>query len=225
MHVCLFDIDGTLISTYGAGMRALRAALQQEFGIAEPSPQVQTAGRTDRGIARDFFAAHQLEDSPQNWERFCRAYLELLPGSIQRAQGRVLPGIVALLQKLRARDDVLLGLLTGNVPHGAQVKLKHFELWEFFSFGAFGDAHGHRDDLARQAWQTLRAESPHPLTIERVWVIGDTPGDVRCARAIGARAVAVATGIYSREELVPSEPDLLLDDLSDPEPWLKHWAT
>src|SRR5207302_7838486 len=132
-----------------------------------------------------------------------------------RMKGRVLPGIADLLAHLRQRDQVAVGLLTGNVRAGAQVKLGHFGLFEHFSFGGFGDHHFDRDDVAREALAAVRAHVHPEVTPDRIWVIGDTPLDVRCARAIGANVLAVATGTHTLAELAAAAPDLVLKDLSD----------
>src|SRR5258708_37402858 len=108
MHICLFDIDGTLIHTCGAGTAALREGLRSAFGVAEPTGQVAIHGRTDRGITRDLFQFHGIDDRPEHWERFRAAYLRALPESLAARAGMVLPGIVALLEVLSARDDILI---------------------------------------------------------------------------------------------------------------------
>jgi len=113
-----------------------------------------------------------------------------------------------------------LGLITGNVRAGAKLKLEHFGLWHFFRFGGFGDHHPDRDDIARDAMAAARERLDGTYDPARVWVVGDTPKDVQCARAIGAQAIAVATGVYSMDELLPAEPDVLLEDLSDLQPIL-----
>jgi phosphoglycolate phosphatase-like HAD superfamily hydrolase len=144
------------------------------------------------------------------------AYLRNLPESLATRGGRVLPGIAALLETLSKRTDVAVGLLTGNVRAGAKVKLGHFGLFEYFAFGGFGDHHLDRDEVAREALAEVEQRFNGKHSSERIWVIGDTPLDIRCARAIGARAVAVATGWHSEEELTQHEPDLLLATLEDP---------
>ncbi|MFO0867634.1 MAG: haloacid dehalogenase-like hydrolase [Pirellulales bacterium] len=214
MWVFLFDIDGTLLSTGGAGMAALRAAMQEEFGVAEPQ-EVPVSGRTDRGIARQLFAAHAMDDTEEHWQRFRNAYLRHLQQQLPQRVGRVLPGVESLLAALASVDHARLGLLTGNVRAGADLKLGHYGLASYFAFGGFGDRHADRNAVAAEALTASRQHVTFPVESARVWVIGDTPLDVACARSIGARSVAVATGTFSRGELAPSEPDLLLDDLSD----------
>ncbi len=216
MHVCLFDIDGTLISSGGAGKAALEDALAEVFGIPHAIEKLSLSGRTDRAIVGDLFAMHGLANSDENWQRLVTAYLGHLPKRLQSHQGRVLPGIAGLLKTLSGREDVLIGLLTGNTRAGARTKLGFFGLYDFFTCGGFGDVHLDRDDVAREAVGAAGQRLNGSLLLERVWVIGDTPLDVRCARAIGARVVAVATGWHSPEELAAHAPDLLLTDLSDP---------
>src|SRR5262249_19131903 len=147
-------------------------------------------------------------------------YLNLLPATLAEHQGRVLPGIATLLESLRGRDDVVLGLLTGNVRDGARLKLGHYGLYEHFVCGGFGDEHFDRDDVAREALAAGRRRLNGSVDLARTWVIGDTPLDVRCARCIGARAVAVGTGWHSLDELAATAPDLLVADLTDPGPLL-----
>jgi phosphoglycolate phosphatase-like HAD superfamily hydrolase len=223
MHVCLFDIDGTLIHTRGAGMAALREGLRVAFGVAEPTDQVAVHGRTDRGITRDFFRHHGIENLPEHWERFREAYLRVLPGTLAERPGEVLPGIVPLLETLSGRDDVALGLLTGNTRAGARIKLAHYGLDQYFDFGGFGDSHLERDDVAREALAAVLDRLNGNVDLQRVWVIGDTPTDVSCGRAIGARVLAVATGNHTRDELAAASPDHLTNDFSNPEPLLALW--
>jgi phosphoglycolate phosphatase len=224
MHVCLFDIDGTLISSGGAGKAALEAALASEFGITQLIEKLQLSGRTDRAIIRDLFLHHVIEDTPENWQRLQKAYLRHLPHYLQSHVGRVLPGVAALLERLCGRHDVAVGLLTGNVREGARVKLGHFNLHHYFAFGGFGDRHFDRDDVAREALTEVHQRFNGTVVPERIWVIGDTPLDIRCARSIGARAVAVATGWHTMEELSGHRPDVLLADLSDPALLVRQWT-
>lgn len=223
MHVCLFDIDGTLILSGGAGKSALEAALAEEFGIPRLHDDISLSGRTDRSILLDLIDRHALDVSANTARRILAAYLRHLPAHLQNGGGHVLPGILDLLAQLSRRADVVLGLLTGNVRAGAHIKLTHFGLWDYFGFGGYGDDHVDRDDVARAAWTEVQARCDGRAAPERVWVIGDTPLDIRCARAIGAKAVAVATGWHDADELADHKPDLLLSDLSDPSPLLNQW--
>jgi phosphoglycolate phosphatase-like HAD superfamily hydrolase len=224
MIVCLFDIDGTLLSSGGAGKAAMEAALTTAFGAPANMDGVPFSGRTDRSIGRDIFRLHAIEETPANWQRFLAAYLDHLPTYLYNRQGKVLPGITALLECLQTRADVAVGLLTGNVRDGARLKLGHYGLYHHFAFGGFGDHHFHRDDVASEALAAVRAHLKEPVDLDRIWVIGDTPLDVQCARSIGARAVAVATGWHSHDVLAAARPDLLLTDLSDPAPLLELWG-
>lgn len=213
--VFLFDIDGTLLLSGGAGKAALEDALAEEFGMRGTIEKLSLSGRTDRAIVTDLLRASGLEDSPENHRRLIAAYLRHLPGCLTRLRGQVLPGVVALLEALRIRENTAVGLLTGNTRAGAGIKLGHFGLAGHFAFGGYGDEHHDRDEVAREALEAVRRLLGGGLDPRRVRVIGDTPHDVRCARAIGARAVAVATGWHGREELRACAPDVLLDDLRD----------
>jgi phosphoglycolate phosphatase-like HAD superfamily hydrolase len=225
LHVCLFDIDGTLIASGGAGKSALEAALTEEFGLERMCDSIKLSGRTDRAILAELMRVHCLEATPATASRIMTAYLRHLPSHLGSGTGRILPGILELLTHLRERADVGLGLLTGNIRAGAQVKLSHFGLWEFFAFGGYGDEHEDRDDVARAVWREVATRFDGAVTPERAWVIGDTPLDIRCARAIGAQVAAVATGWHTAAELASHQPDLLLDDLSDATAFLSRWAT
>ena len=216
MHVCLFDIDGTLLLGDGSGRAALEAAIRAEFGREGPLRTVSFAGRTDRAIVTELLAANDVEPTDEARERCLRAYLEHLPGQLRGRNGRVLPGIVALLEALSTRQDTATGVITGNLREGARIKLAHFARDRYFAFGGYGDDHHDRGDVARAALADAELHLGFAPNIERVWVIGDTPEDVRCARAIGAHAIAVATGFATAEELRRAEPDLLLTDLAEP---------
>ncbi len=216
MHVLLFDIDGTLLRSGGAGQSAMEAALRREFFPELPAVDIPTAGRTDKAICSDLFREFGLDPASDHWGRFHAAYCRELPTHLQNRTGMILPGVLELLDHVTRRDDVLVGLLTGNFREGARLKLSHFDLHHHFRCGGYGDHHLDRDDVAREAWRAVREIHPQ-AAIESTWVIGDTPSDIRCARAIGAKVLAVATGIFSVEELAPHAPTLLLQDLSQPE--------
>ena len=213
-HILFFDIDGTLLRTGGAGQKAMERALLEEFRIDFPFAGVLTAGRTDCGIADEIFEKYSLHDTPQERRRFMQSYLERLPDCLQALQGAVLPGVRTLLDHLAGRPDVHLSLLTGNYVEGAWIKLRHFGIDHFFTSGGYGDDYAHRDDVARYALSDVCRHLNRSVAGADTCVIGDTPADIRCARAIGARAVAVATGGFSSAELSPYEPDHLFEDLS-----------
>lgn len=220
MNICLFDIDGTLIASGGAGKAALEAALAEEFGVRLLTDAVKFSGRTDRAIIRDLLQMHGLDESPPTLQQLLTGYLRRLPDCLAKHNGRILPGIDLLLRHLQKRDDVLLGLLTGNVRDGARLKLGHYGLFDYFAFGGFGDAHYERDEVAREAFAAVCQHCKTAVARENIWVIGDTPLDVQCARAIGARVAAVTTGWHPWEELEAAQPDLLVKDFSDPGPFL-----
>jgi phosphoglycolate phosphatase-like HAD superfamily hydrolase len=225
MHICLLDIDGTLLLTGGAGQTAFAETLAAEFGIPEILTKVLFAGRSDRAIVADLFRDHGVEASDANWQKFCAGYLQRLDAALAKHRGHVLPGVSPLLTALAARGDVAIGLLTGNVREGARRKLIHYDLWHWFAFGGFGDEHVDRCDIAAAALAAARlhvngAASAHG----EVLVIGDTPNDIVCGRSIGARCVAVATGHSSIDELSESRPDVLVKTLEDAQPILKLLA-
>ena len=212
MYSVLFDIDGTLIDTGGAGKQAFSAAFHDLFQITEISPGVQFAGRSDRAIALDLMERHGIEPTADHWHEFVESYLSHLEKSLPACQGRVLPGVVPLLDHLQETGHVMLGLLTGNIKGGAARKLTQYGLADRFKFGGFGDVWHERNDIAKEAFEQSRFQARGRL--QGIMVIGDTVHDVACARSIDAFAVAVATGGSSHEELRAAKPDLLLEDLA-----------
>ncbi len=217
MQTLLFDIDGTLINTGGAGGAALTACFSEEFDIPEPA-HVAFSGRTDRAIATNLFDEHDIDDTDENWRCLCHGYVTRLSDELPLRQGRVLPGVTELLESVCELDHVAVGLLTGNVLTGAKIKLDYFGLYPYFSFGGYGDVSRNRDDVARTAVNAARAHLGERFRDDQVWVIGDTPHDITCARAVNARVLAVATGIHPSDELAAASPDELHDDLSNTDP-------
>lgn len=215
MRVCLFDIDGTLINSGGAGGAAMLAAFAEEFGASDFRHDIQAAGRTDRAIALDVFKAFGLTMDEPSYDRYLEAYLRHLPIQLRQRSGVVLPGIAESLSALSQAPEMALGLLTGNLQRGAYLKLEHFELHQYFDFGGFGDRHLSRNEVARDAFRTIKTRFGSDLDPDDIWVIGDTPADIECGRAINARTLAVSTGIYSYDELAACDPDVLLEDLTD----------
>lgn len=215
MRIWLFDIDGTLIVSGGAGQLAMAQALHTGFGKPADTGKVRFSGRTDRSIAGDLFAYHQIDDVPEHWGRFVDHYLHNLPLQLGRCIGTVLPHVPELLQSIRALPDQAIGLLTGNIPRGAAAKLGHYQLAEEFEFGFYGDRHWDRNDLAREAAQWLAHQYDCPAQELDIWVVGDTPRDIDCARAIHARVIAVATGNYSVERLRAAGADVVVQNLTE----------
>lgn len=225
MHICLLDIDGTLLLTGGAGQTAFAETLADEFGIPEILTKVLFAGRSDRAIVADLFRDHGIEPSEANWQTFCAGYLRRLDAALAKHRGYVLPGVGGLLASLKARGDVALGLLTGNVREGARRKLEHYDLWQWFAFGGFGDHHEERCDIAAAALAAARAHvNGSSTSAGEVLVIGDTLNDIACGRSIGALCIAVATGHSSLEELAAGRPDVLVKTLEDTAPILGLFA-
>lgn len=214
-RLLLFDIDGTLITSGGAGEGALKDAMKGRFGVEEDLHGILLAGATDAKIARELLAKHDIEATAENISALLDEYLRHLAGRMPRHEGRLLPGIVPVLQALENHPEAVLALLTGNLTRGAEIKLSHYGVWNFFEFGAFADDHHDRNELGKFA--RARAMERHGIEFppERIYVIGDTPRDIECGRAIGARTVAIATGHYSLDELAGHTPDFLFEDFSD----------
>lgn len=217
----LWDIDGTLIVSGHAGARALRLALRDLFSIDGSLHDIEFAGRTDRWILRAIFQKFSIPCTEENINRCLDAYLAILPAHLAPPHARVLPGVRPILSTASLRRDIAQGLLTGNVRRGAQVKLTHHALWDHFAFGAFGDDAELRNELGPHALRRARDHTGTEFSPEHVWIIGDTTHDIACARAIGARVVAVATGSQSLDELAAHRPDALLPDLGDTDAFWK----
>lgn len=224
----LFDIDGTLVLTGGAGLRAMNRAGKTVLGAANILDGVPVAGRTDWSILHDALAriGHSLDDDL--FARLKETYVGYLreeivhPGTGTKA---VMPGIAELLPALRSRDDMILALLTGNFAEGARIKLEHFDLWHYFECGAFGDDAADRNALVPFAVERAVGCGYPAVAYEDVFVIGDTPHDVACARAVGAVAVAVATGGYEVNALRATGAPHVFEDLSDTEAVLRVVAS
>lgn len=214
-HLLLFDIDGTLITSGGAGEQALRDAAKERFGVENALEGITLAGATDGLIARQMLEKHGLEATPENITGLLDGYIGHLASRLPLHEGRVLPGIVELLDQLRGREDCVLALLTGNLGRGAELKLTHYRVWDYFEFGAFADDHHDRNELGKFAKARALEKRGEEFAPEDIFVIGDTPRDIECGKVIGAKTVAIATGNYSREELAEHQPDFLFDDLSD----------
>ncbi len=213
----LFDVDGTLLLTGGAGARALTRAFEELFGVADAFQNAQLAGRTDHAILSDALRVHAVEPDPVAVARFPEVYASHLQDEIQKPGHRkgVMPGVPAVLDVLAGRPGVRLALLTGNYREGARIKLEYFRLWRYFSGGAFGDDAPDRNSLLPLAMRQAIEDGMPDLDVANVVVIGDTPLDIACAAAGEARCIAVATGSYDREALRLAGGEIVLPDLTD----------
>ncbi len=214
IRLVLFDIDGTLIHTSGAGEKAFARVFANLFGISDGTEKLKFAGRTDVAILREFFVHNAIEPSPENRARFFDAYVFMLDHMLQTLPGGAHPGVWNWLNELRALPHrPVVGLLTGNIRLGAEIKLRQFDLWERFQTGAFADDSAERNEiaaLAKQRGEKLLGEKLHD---DEVLVIGDTPLDIACARAIGAKVLAVGTGLYRPKDLLPLQPNWAVANL------------
>jgi phosphoglycolate phosphatase-like HAD superfamily hydrolase len=216
VKLILFDIDGTLVLTGGAGGRAMGRACADVFGgdVATPVPM---AGRTDTWIVTQMAAQHGQTVDAELLARFRDVYVAHLVREIARPVGRhgVLPGVAETLAALAAREDVYVGLLTGNFRRGAEIKLSHFDIWRRFETGAFGEDSADRNALLQVALERVHASGGPVCEPSDVVIVGDTPHDVAVAVAGGARSLAVATGPYDLDALRASGATVALADLSD----------
>ena len=217
MKLLLFDIDQTILHSGGAGEKALTLALQERFGQETTLEDVEIAGKTDVWIAQRLFENHGIEATPSNVTDFLDGYLRHLEVQLGLNAGRLLPGFPQILHTLAKMPDVAIGLLTGNLRRGALLKLTHFGVQDQFSFdvGAFADDSHDRNQLGPYAQRRAGAVHGVDFSPGDIYIIGDTPHDIACAKACGAHAVGVATGRYEREALEAAGADYVFDDLSN----------
>lgn len=214
--VVLFDVDGTLIDTGGAGGRSWSHAFRQAFGIDGDIRKFSEVGMTDPVVARQTFEG-TLGREPTTDEviRLMMRYVLRLPEEVASSSGyRVMPGVHQLLQRLVAADT-LLGLVTGNIEGAAHIKISRAGLQRFFLFGGYGSDSAERSDLTRAAIARAEALSGHDIDPSQVLVVGDTPRDVEAAHGAGAIAVGVATGEYSVDELRDGGAEHVLRSFAD----------
>lgn len=215
----LFDIDGTLVLSGRAGLRALNHAFEQVTGTADPFRGISPNGRTDGFLIEEAARRAGVGLTPELRSAIESLYYERLAHEIEKpGEGRksVMPGVRPLIESLSGRPDVVLALLTGNFRRSARIKLEYFDLWAPFRFGAFADDATDRNALVPVALARAR-EAGHAPQADRVIVIGDTPLDVECARAGGVRALGVATGSHSADELRAAGAYAVFEDLSETE--------
>lgn len=218
-RLVLFDIDGTLVSTHGAGSRAVRRALLEVYGETGPIDSYDFHGRTDPQIVRELLRLAGLDDDAidNRLEGLWDIYLEGLEHELGKphANTHPLPGVVPLLDALHQTRDDLVALLTGNIEPGARLKLSAVGLWDRFDFGAYGSDHERRDRLPAVAQRRARERTGLEFHGPDIVIIGDTPFDVTCGQALGVWTVAVATGRHTPEELEEAGADAVFEDLSD----------
>jgi phosphoglycolate phosphatase len=214
-HLLLWDIDGTLIASGGAGIRALQIALRNVFGIEGSLADIDFGGRTDVWIMRQIFQKFSLPATDENFSRYFENYVATLPIELANPHARVLPGVREILAAVAAHGGIAQGLLTGNMRRGAQAKLAHHGLWDFFAFGAFADDSEHRNELGPHAVRRALERHGVNFVADDVWIIGDTPHDIACGKAIGARTLAVATGGCPLDQLRTHQPTAALENLVD----------
>ena len=213
----LWDIDGTLISTGRAGEFALEDSIRAVLGARPDLSGIEIAGRTDRTIAQQILLKYGQEPTIERVAQFLDGYVEALARRLpeRRPFGSIYAGIVDILEKVHRRHDLAQGLVTGNMRRGARLKLQHYDVFHYFEFGAFADDDQDRNRLPPFA--KARAEARYDVRFKpsSIFVIGDTPHDIACGKAIGARTIGVATGRFSAQELERSGADAVFPDFSD----------
>jgi phosphoglycolate phosphatase len=219
-RLVLFDIDGTLVWPNGAGALAMQRALEEVFGTSGGLEDVAMVGMTDRSIIQQALAGSGLSaaDIQARWEAFAQALGRHMESTVIERQLRACPGAIALLEALAAREDVLLGLVTGNLENTAPIKLRAAGIDPvIFRVGGFGSDHGDRNELPAIAARRAEMLTGETFAGQDIVVVGDTPADVACGKAVGGCTVAVATGSLPRDRLVAARPDYLFPDLTDGE--------
>jgi phosphoglycolate phosphatase-like HAD superfamily hydrolase len=215
VRLVLFDIDGTLVHTGGAGTAAFTKTFATEFNLHHGTEKMRFAGRTDVSLVREFFKIHGLNETAEHFRQFFDRYVFWLDHIVAQNAGDACRGVFEFLRDLRALPHPpRLGLLTGNIQLGAEIKLRRFGLWDYFEIGGFADDNEDRNQIAAAAFERGRRVLGKNLKPEEVVVIGDTPFDIRCGRFIGAKVLAVATGGSNLEELQEHRPDWAVPDLT-----------
>jgi phosphoglycolate phosphatase len=215
VRLVLFDIDGTLVHTGHAGTQAFKKTFATEFNLHHGTEKIKFAGRTDVSLVREFFKIHALPETPEHFAQFFERYVFWLDHILAHSNGSVCHGVREFIRDLQTLPNPpMLGLLTGNIRLGAEIKLRCFGLWEIFQFGGFADDNEDRDQIAAAAFERGKRVLGKNLMAEEIVVIGDTPFDIRCGKFIGAKVLAVATGGATLEELKKHKPDWAVEDLT-----------
>jgi phosphoglycolate phosphatase len=216
VKVLLFDIDQTLINTGGAGLRALDRACIKLLGLYKAMEGIPPHGKTDPAIVREIFRVKLGSPHPKDNEiaSILDAYVSFLKEEVRESPTyRVLPGIQSLLDEMSTRDDVILGLATGNIELGARIKLDRGGLNSYFSIGGFGSDSENRTELVRKAAEKAAHKNGGSISPANIFVIGDTPLDMDAGNRCGFKTVGVATGTYSVEQLSAAGATFSLTDL------------
>ena len=215
VRLALFDIDGTLVHTGRAGSRAFGKTVASVFNAPESVEQIRFGGRTDLSLARELFGLNGIPATPENFRRFFECFPFWLDHLVNTSQGEVCRGVMEFIRDLQSLPNPpRLGLLTGNIRLGAEIKLRRYGLWELFETGGFADDGEDRNHIAATAQERGRRVLGGKLRPEEILVVGDTLHDIRCGRHIGARVLAVATGAAKLEELQQHKPDWAVADLT-----------
>jgi phosphoglycolate phosphatase-like HAD superfamily hydrolase len=212
----LWDIDGTILHTGKAGETALGRAMEKLYGINRGLQGLEIAGRTDKWIVEQLLGRDEKPNGPEEVGQFLDVYVELLADELPRRNGGLHPGVLGILEEAHQRPELVQALLTGNIEKGARLKLTRYGVNHFFDFGAFADDSSIRNELGPHAKRRAEEKHGEEFPPERIFVIGDTPHDVACARAIGAKAIAVATGSFTKRQLKDCGADAVFTDLAHP---------
>lgn len=213
--VFFWDIDGTLLTTAKAGLFALEHAYEVTLGRRIALEDLPTAGWTDWTIQRAVLQTHGEPHDDESVRRILRLYEERLPHSLTLRQGRLMPGVLPVLQAIARRTDALNLLLTGNTPAGARIKLKHYGIEGFFSAGVFSEGEFDRNEIARKGLKLAEELLEGPVDLERLFVIGDTPNDIRCGKSIGAKTIGLGAGPFTAAELAAEGAWMTFDVLPE----------
>ena len=217
----LWDIDGTILHTGKAGETALGRAMEKLHGVNRGLQGLEIAGRTDKWIVEQLLGREGKGKGAEEIARFLDVYVELLAEELPLRNGGLHPGVLGILEAAHLRPELVQALLTGNIEKGARLKLTRYGVNHFFDFGAFADDSSIRNELGPHAKRRAKEHHGEEFPPERIFVIGDTPHDVACARAIGAKAIAVATGSFTKRQLKDCGADAVFTDLAHPEAFFK----
>jgi phosphoglycolate phosphatase-like HAD superfamily hydrolase len=215
VRLVLFDIDGTLVHTGGVGIKAFAKTFATEFNAHDGVEKIHFPGRTDVSLVRELFSLHNIAATPENFRRFFERYVFWLDHIIAQSNGGPCKGVLEFLDGLRMLPQPpLLGLITGNIRLGAEIKLRRFGLWDAFQTGAFADDSEDRNQIAAIAHKRGSHVLGKELRGDQIVVVGDTTHDIRCAQAIGAKVLVMATGGADLDELKRHQPDWAVEELT-----------